>query len=186
MLFAVYFLLALATVPLLGGRLTALTEIRFRRPGIAVAAFAAQILIISILPEGDQTLHQVVHVATYVAIGWFVWINRHIPYLLLIGFGGLLNAIAIFANDGVMPATRSALQTAGIEEKAGEFVNSGAVEHAHLQFLGDIFAIPASWPVSNVFSVGDIVIAVAGLLALHRICGSKLARGTGVAPRLDA
>jgi hypothetical protein len=34
------------------------------------------------------------------------------------------------------------------------------VEGARLWFLGDVFAIPASWPLANVFSVGDLLIAI--------------------------
>ena len=141
-----------------------------------MGALVTQVLIISILPSGDQGLHQAVHLATYGLLGAFVWLNRRIPGLLVIGLGGLLNAIAIAANDGVMPATRSALERAGIEQNAGDFANSTAVAHPHLQFLGDVFAIPAGWPAANVFSVGDVLIAVGGLIALHGICESSLGR----------
>jgi Family of unknown function (DUF5317) len=176
MLLLVALLLCVVTVPLAGGRLVALTELRFRWRGLAVGALLTQIVIISILPGGHEGLHQAVHLATYGLLGWFVWLNRRIPGLLVIGLGGALNAIAIAANDGVMPATRSALRTAGIEQRPGEFANSTAVAHPHVQFLGDIFAIPASWPASNVFSVGDILIAIGVLIAVHRICGSALGR----------
>jgi hypothetical protein len=153
-----------------------LTELTFRWPALAVGALLTQVVIISILPGGHVGLHQAVHLGTYGLLGAFVWVNRHIPGLLIIGLGGALNAIAIAANDGVMPATRSALETAGIEQSAGEFSNSTAVAHPHLQFLGDIFAIPASWPASNVFSVGDVLLFVGVLVAVHRICGSALGR----------
>ncbi len=55
-----------------------------------------------------------------------------------------------------------------------EFTNSDAVEGANLAFLGDVFAIPAGWPGANVFSVGDVVIVLGALLALHALCGSRL------------
>ena len=42
---------------------------------------------------------------------------------------------------------------------------------------------PASWPVSNVFSLGDVVLVVAALLALHCLCGSRLALVRFAAPR---
>jgi hypothetical protein len=49
-----------------------------------------------------------------------------------------------------------------------------------LAFLGDVFAVPASWPLSNVFSVGDMLIAVGLAWGVHRICGSRLVpRWTG-------
>ena len=75
--------------------------------------------------------------------------------------GGALNLIAIVANGGVMPADPDALAAAGVEQRAGEFANSTAVAHPHLAFLGDVFAVPSSLPVSNVYSVGDVVLVIA-------------------------
>jgi hypothetical protein len=40
------------------------------------------------------------------------------------------------------------------------FQNSTALAAPRLAFLGDVFSLPASWPLSNVFSVGDILIAL--------------------------
>ena len=75
----------------------------------------------------------------------------------------------------VMPASRSALATAGLEPTGdASFANSDLVEGAHLAFLGDVFAIPAGWPGANVFSVGDVLLVAGALLALHVICGSRL------------
>ena len=82
-----------------------------------------------------------------------------------------------------MPADPDALAAAGVHQEAGDFANSTAVAHPHLAFLGDVFAVPASWPVSNVFSVGDVVLVVAALLALHCLCGSRLALVRFAAPR---
>ena len=57
-----------------------------------------------------------------------------------------------------------------------------ALAHPHVSFLGDVFAVPSSWPVSNVFSVGDVILVVAALLALHRVCGSRLTRRRPAGP----
>jgi Family of unknown function (DUF5317) len=40
------------------------------------------------------------------------------------------------------------------------FQNSTVLVQPRLAFLGDVFFIPASWPLSNVFSVGDVLIAL--------------------------
>jgi hypothetical protein len=123
-----------------------------------------------------------VHLATYGLIAAFLWANRHIAYLWLAALGGALNLAAITANGGVMPADPDALEAAGVHQQAGDFANSTAVAHPHLSFLGDVFAVPASWPVSNVFSVGDVILVVAALLALHCLCGSRLALVRFAAP----
>ena len=182
MLIGVVLLLCLATVPLAGGRLGALADVRFRASWLAIVAILGQIVIISLLPQGNGWLHHAVHLATYALIAAFLWANRHIAYLWLAALGGALNLAAITANGGVMPADPDALAAAGVHQEAGDFANSTAVADPHLAFLGDVFAVPASWPVSNVFSVGDVILVVAALLALHCLCGSRLALVRFAAP----
>jgi hypothetical protein len=182
-LIGVVLLVCLATVPLAGGRLAALADVRFRAPWLALAAIGVQVLVISIVPRGAEWTHHAAHLASYGLIAAFLSINRRLPFLWLAAIGGGLNLAAIAANGGVMPADRDALAAAGIEQKAGDFANSTAVAHPHLSFLGDVFAVPSSWPVSNVFSVGDVILAIAALLALHAVCGSRLALSRDRAPR---
>ena len=175
MVIGLAFLLCLATVPLAGGRLGALGDLRFRARGILYAAIGAQVLIISVLPHGSETVHNAVHLGTYVAVAAFVVANRRIPWVWLVALGGALNFTAIAANGGVMPAAPRALRAAGLPVDPAEFTNSGAVAHPHLQFLGDVFWLPSSWPVNNVFSIGDVLIVVGALLAMHCVCASRLA-----------
>jgi hypothetical protein len=182
MLIGAVLLLCLATVPLARGRLGALAEVRLRAPGLVVAAIVGQVVIVSIVPGGNAAVHRIAHLATYALVAAFLWANRRVPYLWLAALGGGLNLVAIAANDGVMPADPGALATAGIHEDAAQFANSTAVAHPHLAFLGDVFAVPATWPVSNVYSVGDVVLVVAALLALHCVCGSRLALTRFAAP----
>jgi hypothetical protein len=175
MVIGLVFLLCLASVPLAGGRLGALAGLRFRARGVLFASILAQILIISVVPAGSATLHDAVHIGTYVAVAAFVVANRRIPWVWLVALGGALNFVAIVANGGIMPATPRALKAAGMVVDPAEFTNSGAVAHPHLQFLGDVFWLPSSWPVSNVFSVGDVLILLGALLAMHCVCASRLA-----------
>jgi uncharacterized protein DUF5317 len=175
MLIGLVFLALLATVPLAGGRVAALAELQFRAKGLLIGAIAAQVLIVSIFPDGSATFHNTVHIATYVVVAVFVAANRRIPWVWLVALGGALNFTAILANGGVMPASPRALQGAGLALDPEGFVNSGAVAHPHLQFLGDVFWVPSSFPITNVFSVGDILILVGALLAMHCICASRIA-----------
>jgi Family of unknown function (DUF5317) len=169
MLIAALVLLALASVPLTGGRLSALAEVQVRGGGIAVLALAVQVLIVTIFPGGDHGLHTALHLATYALLGAFVWVNRRIPGLLVIGAGGALNLVAIAANGGVMPASAAALRRAGLNPDPGQFTNSGALAHPHLLPLGDVFATPAGMPLHNVFSVGDVLIVLGVLFLAHRL-----------------
>jgi hypothetical protein len=175
-LIGLLFLACVASVPLAGGRLGQLASLTFRAPGLLVAAIGGQVLIVSVFPKvGSEALHTTVHIGTYVVAALFVVANRRIPWVWLVALGGMLNFTAIAANGGVMPAAPNALEKAGFTLDPAGFTNSGAVSHPHLQFLGDVFWVPSSFPISNVFSVGDVLILAGALLAMHCICASRLA-----------
>jgi hypothetical protein len=63
-----------------------------------------------------------------------------------------------------MPASSAALAAAGLDGP-GSHTNSIVLEHPALEPLTDIFAIPAGWPLANVFSVGDVILGV-GIVAV--------------------
>jgi hypothetical protein len=171
MLLGLAFITCLLTVPLARGRLTAFADLQLRRPWLALAGIGVQILIISVIPAGPEGFNEGVHMFSYALLGAFAWSNRRVPGVPLILLGGALNFVVIAANGGVMPADPDLTRhIAGAEE----FVNSGAVEHPKLLFLGDVFATPASWPMYNVFSVGDVVIVLGVLMVLHGVSGSRL------------
>jgi Family of unknown function (DUF5317) len=170
MLLIVLAALCVMTVPISGGHLTRLSELRLRWLWTAPAALALQVLIVTIAPQGDMTLHAVIHVGTYVLAGVFLWGNRKIAGVSLIGIGMLANAIAILANQGVMPASTSAQHLAGLTEGGG-FHNSAALAHPHLSWLGDIIPIPG--PLPNVLSIGDCIIFTGMLVLLHRTCHKR-------------
>lgn len=175
-LIGLLFLASVVSVPLAGGRLGQLASLTFRAPGLLVAAIAGQVLIVSVFPKvGSEALHTTVHIGTYVVAALFVVANRRIPWVWLVAVGGMLNFTAIAANGGIMPAAPNALEKAGFTLDPAGFTNSGAVSHPHLQFLGDVFWVPSSFPISNVFSVGDVLILLGALLAMHCICASRFA-----------
>lgn len=179
MTLALAFVVLLVTVPLAGGKLRRLENLRLRWLWLAVGAFAVQLAIVVVAPEGDTVLQRTAHLATYALVGACVVANLDLRYVWVIGVGGLLNFVAIAANGGVMPASAGALRTAGLDVTSGEFTNSDVVRDAHVAFLGDVFAIPAGWPGANVFSVGDLVIVVGAFLVLHAATGSRLAGRRG-------
>jgi Family of unknown function (DUF5317) len=172
-LVAVVVLAALA-VPPAGGRLGALVELRLRRVWAVFAALALQVAALDLpgLPEGARPA---LVVASYPVGAVFLAANWRVPGMRLVALGGALNLVAICANGGVMPASPAALAGAGLAGDEPGFQNSAAVADPRLAFLGDVFYVPASWPLSNVFSVGDVLIALGVAWALHRVSGSRLA-----------
>jgi hypothetical protein len=165
--------LSTLVVPLAGGRLGVLADLRLRRAWAIYVALGLAILGIGLpgLPDGVRSL---LLVAAYPAGAVFLVANWQVPGLLLAALGAALNLLAIAANGGVMPASPDALVAAGLPVDAPGFQNSTALADPRLAFLGDVFAIPASWPLSNVFSVGDVLIGAGLAWGLQRVCGSRL------------
>jgi hypothetical protein len=177
--------LCLLSVPLAGGRLTRLGELRLRLPGLAVAGIAVQVLIVSVAPGAALAgLHAPLHVLSYALLGAFGWANRRVAGVPIVLAGGALNALAILANGGVMPADPAVAAAAANHAAPGEFINSTAVGDARLAFLGDVLATPGSLPLQNVYSVGDVIVVLGLLVVVHAAChvqkaASSRARPTG-------
>ena len=164
---------AAVTVPLFGGRLGALVEVRLRHGWAIFAALGLEIAALE-LPGLPERLRGALLVLAYPVGAVFLAANWRLPGVPLIAVGAACNLIAIAANGGVMPASPSALAGAGLPVDASGFQNSAALADPRLAFLGDVFHIPAAWPLGNVFSVGDVLIALGIVWAVHGICRSRL------------
>ena len=146
----------------MGGRLRNVDHLRIRLPWLALAALGLQFIAFSPLRDslGDSGV-VAVHFVSYGLLVWFVVVNRRRVGILVAGSGLLMNLLAIALNGGYMPASRHALEVAG-EQFTGATANNSSVIHegTRLWFLGDVFAIPDGTVLSNVFSVGDVLIIV--------------------------
>ena len=183
MLMLVVTLLGIGTVPLAGGRLAALAQVRLRHAWMVPAALAVQVYITTIAPDGSRGVHVAAHLGSYLLAGAFVVVNRDLPFIWLVALGGALNLLAISANGGVMPADADALQRAGWPSVSDQFENSIALANPRLLFLGDVFAVPKWVPFANVFSIGDVLLVLGAVALVHRLCGSRLAGGQPVRPQ---
>jgi hypothetical protein len=182
MILIVLALLCLASVPLTGGSLGRLASIRVRGTWVPVVALAIQVLITTVIRDGHEELHKAVHIATYVLIGVFLWSNRRLPGVKVVGLGAFLNALAITVNGGQMAASRTAERLAGLHLGAG-FENSAPLTHPHLLWLGDI--IPWPGPLPNVLSIGDCLIYIGTLILLHRVCRRSADRAVVLTPATE-
>jgi hypothetical protein len=164
----------LLTVPLTGGTLLRLADVRPRSPWLLWLAVAAQFCAgaTSRVPHLSPALH----VASYGVLSVLLWRNRGLARLGVVALGGVLNLLAIVANRGVMPASPTALRSAGLSA-ADHFSNSAPVSGARLAFLGDVFATPAWVPLANVFSVGDVLIWLGFGLLVHTVARAPSSPG---------
>lgn len=146
---------------LLGGNLDRLAQLPFRWPWLAVAGLGVQILLFAPafadrIPSGVGAAIYVVSTAAVLAA---VLRNIRLGGMWLVALGALSNLAAVVANGGVMPTTDAALRAAGMSPADG-FSNSAVLADPRLGPLTDIFAIPGGLPLANVFSIGDVLIAL--------------------------
>jgi hypothetical protein len=181
-------ILSVVAVRPAGGSLATLGQVRLRYAPAIFGALAIQVAILAVVPGGSPWLHRVLHVGSYALAAVFVVANRRIAGMRLLALGTTLNLVAILANNGVMPASRSAQRIAGTLTSSTDFLNSAAVSHPRLLFLGDILPVPHAVPLANVYSIGDVCIAIGVAIAIHGLAGSRLVprryRSTaGLSPR---
>jgi Family of unknown function (DUF5317) len=172
MLMVAVVLCGIAIVPLVGGSIPRLGRIRFTRAWLVFVGLGLQLAVTTVLTDLPSRPAQIIHIASYVFVLAFLVSNRHLPGVKLVVAGTLLNFMAIAANQGTMPARPAAVRSAGLD-LTGEFENSAPVENARLQVLGDIFAVPESAPLSNVFSIGDVMIDAGAVVLILKTCRTR-------------
>ena len=149
--------------PLVAGRWPAgLLLHRWRWALVIWVALALQVVAVEVpMPEA---LAASLHIATYVAALGFLWVNRRASGAWIVAAGAFTNGLAIALNGGVLPASASAVASAGLDLNPA-FSNSAVLEHPVLPWLGDVFAVPAPLPLANTFSVGDVLIVIGVFVA---------------------
>jgi hypothetical protein len=165
MALALPLLAALALAPLLGGRWSRLADVRLRWVPLFYAAIALQLIAfpVSALPwRTPDRLAVVLWLASYGLFALAALRNLRTAGVVLVAAGMLSNVIAIVANGGHMPALPAALRAAGLHFQQSR--NSTALSAPHISWLVDRWAAPSWVPWANVFSAGDVAIAVGGVV----------------------
>lgn len=182
MILVLAFVLALAWSLARGGRLSHLQTWPIQALWRVLTALLIQLIVIYLPPAmmPGEELRVVLLGASYLLLASFVWSNRRLPGMWLIGAGLVANWAVMLANGGYMPVTYEALVAAG----RGHLVDSAAsgtrvfgskdillpLAETKLWFLSDLFVVPPPFPVPSVFSIGDVLIAG----GIFRLVGSAL------------
>jgi len=165
---------------LLGGRLERLGAIRFRWAALAVGGLLVQVALFSpLIAPAVGDFGPPVYVLSTAAVFVAVVRNWRIPGMALVIAGAASNLLAIAANGGVMPADPAAIASLGLDAADG-FTNSVVMADPALRPLTDIFAMPTILPFANVFSIGDVLIAVG--IALVIALGMRASSPTTARP----
>ena len=167
MVFVDVVLLALVLGKLLGGRLSALADVRIRGKSLVFAAIGLQLVAfpVDLMPWSTPTaVAKAIWLGSYGLLVAMLLLNARMPGLRLIAAGLACNVVAIVANGGLMPVRGEALRAAGTDYTVHN--NSIQLAAPHLGALVDRWAAPRWLPLANVYSVGDVLIGLGLVVAI--------------------
>ena len=153
--------LGLSISALVGGSLRALAELRLRAVSLFYVALILQVVAFPIRPlpwHTSDTAATFLWIASYGLVFAAAGLNRRVAGVRIVLVGMACNLAAVLANGGHMPVRAGAMRAAGFDYLVHN--NSASLAHPHLALLIDRWAAPSWIPTANVFSVGDVVIAL--------------------------
>jgi hypothetical protein len=160
-----------------GRTLDRIAAIPLRSAWLALLAVGLQLPLLRapMAPAGSIGLQMALFVASLVLLLVFVWRNRRLAGVLILGVGVICNLVVIVANGGFMPVAPETLVEINpgstIEQwpEGVHYSNSKDVirmrENTRLWVLSDVLVSPPPLPGAVAFSVGDLLIA-AGIVVL--------------------
>jgi len=158
-----------------GGRVRNLGAARFHWLRLAYVALAFQVAAFpgGSLPWRTPDAAAVgLWIASDLLLAAVVLRNVRSPGVALIAAGLASNLLAVVANGGHMPALPQALADAGLHYTRS--MNSELMAHPALPWLVDRWAAPDWIPLANIFSVGDVAIAVGGFVVGLCLTGARV------------
>jgi len=159
---------------LFGGSLAQLAGLRLRCVELFYLAVGAQIVAFPFpfLPwHTSDAAGTALWLASYGLLLCAAILNRSVTGVPVVAAGMVANVAAVLANGGHMPALPGALKSAGLP--VHRHFNSAPDASPHLSWLVDRWAVPPSLHLGNVYSVGDIMIAVGALVVVCAAMGAK-------------
>jgi hypothetical protein len=151
---------------LVGGRPAGLAALRIRYGPIMVAGLLVQIVLFTpAVTEVIGDLGPPIYVLSTAVVIGAVLMNARITGMPVIALGAISNLTAIVANGGYMPADAGAMASLGRGEPT-TYSNSTILAEPALRPLTDIFVLPAWVPFTNVFSIGDVLIALGVVIVI--------------------
>ena len=154
-----------------------IASISLRAPWLALVALALQIPLLRapFVPTQQVVAAEALFLLSHLLLLFFVWLNRRLVGIQIVGLGVLCNLVVILTNGGFMPITPETLVRINPGSTLDHWTVGFHYGHskdvillAHdtvLWVLSDILVLPPPFPWPTAFSVGDLLIA-AGIIVL--------------------
>jgi len=177
-----------------GGTFHRIAAIPLHSAWLALLAFVLQWPLLQ-APAGPVQrigVQQALFLLSHLMLLSFVWRNRQLPGIQIVGLGVMCNLLVIAANGGLMPITPETL----VQINPGSTLAQWPIgahygyskdiillrEDVRLWALSDILVIPPPFPRFAAFSLGDLLIAV-GIVVLLQGSGIAKPDAAGTDPR---
>jgi len=151
-----------------GGRLRNLTELPVRYIGLLFVPLVFQLVAFSSIGDillFETPLAQHLYAVSLAVAALALWLNRRLPGVAWIALGLFLNFLVISLNGGFMPVWATAREVAEMPPLTEREMNVIPMTQATiLPWLADVLPLPSPIPFANVFSIGDLLIVVGGVI----------------------
>jgi hypothetical protein len=143
-----------------------------RSAWLALLALVMQYpLLLAPFSETQQVvLHQLLFLLSHLLLLTFIWRNRWMAGIQIIGLGVVWNLAAILANGGFMPVSPDALVQINPGSSLEQWpaglhygFSKGIIlarQETNLWLLSDILVLPPPFPWPTAFSLGDLLLAL--------------------------
>ena len=167
---------------------------QFKRLGYQTLRFPLILILAFLLLLGTSTLitlgyekviafRMYLYILGYCFLFLVLFLNLHIRSVWFILIGAICNFAAITLNNGSMPIDLLVLEKMGFANllksiEIGSLPNFISINEAYsyTQYLAKRFSTPVLYPIKQIFSIGDALIAAGLFLYVQRIMQSKLYR----------
>jgi hypothetical protein len=159
----------------LDGKLSRFAALPLQAPWLFLLAIAVQVIAFpfGVLPwRTGETTAMVLWLVSFALLIAAATVNRKITGVPLVAVGLGSNVAAVLANGGTMPVLPEAMHSAGRVDPT--VANSTADAAPNLPLLVDRWAAPDWIPMANVFSIGDVLIAVGAVVIVLAAMGARV------------
>lgn len=166
------------------GKITNLAKIRLDHVWLVFFAFGIQLGMDFLGSKGIAAVYDFriyLYGLSYIMLFIFLWKQRQLPGIYLLGLGFFLNFLVIMVNGGAMPCTLIGLDPEYIAylQSSSSVSYIPITEFTKLPWLADVMILP--WPKAKAFSVGDVFISLGVFWLVY-----KTMKNPGSASRLTS